>query len=64
MKKIKGVIYDLDGAVISTQKLHEDVWIYAGKKFNIFISEEMLLNQRGISNEAAASMMLPVNKKI
>ena len=63
MGKIKGLIYDLDGTIISTQKLHEDAWIYASKKFNIPISDEMLLNQSGISNEAAAKMMLPNNKK-
>lgn len=63
MRKIKGVIYDLDGTIISTQKLHENAWIYAGKKFNVSISQEMLLNQKGISNEATALMMLPVDKR-
>jgi len=63
MTKIKGVIYDLDGTIISTQKLHENAWIYAGKKFNVSISQEMLLNQRGISNEAAALIILPVEKR-
>jgi len=60
---IKGIIYDLDGTIISTLKLHEKAWLYAGKKFNIPISKEMLITQRGISNKAAASMMLPENKK-
>ncbi len=63
MTKIKGVIYDLDGTIISTQKLHESAWIYTSKKFNVSISQEMLLNQRGISNEAATLMMLPVDKR-
>lgn len=58
----RGVIYDLDGTIISTIKLHESAWIHAGKKFNIYISDKMLLNQSGISNEAAAKMMLPKNK--
>lgn len=62
-KEIKGIIYDLDGTIISTIKLHESAWLYAGRKFNITISREMLLNQSGISNEAAAKMMLPNNKK-
>ena len=62
-KEIKGIIYDLDGTIISTIKLHELAWLYAGKKFNIPISDEMLVNQRGISNKAAAGMMLPENKK-
>lgn len=62
-KEIKGVIYDLDGTIVSTQKLHEDAWVHAGKKFNIPITKRMLLNQRGISNKEAVSMMLPNNKK-
>lgn len=62
-KKIKGLIYDLDGTIIFTQELHKAAWIFAGKKFNISISKEMLLNQSGISNKAAALMMLPHNKK-
>ncbi len=39
MKKIRGIIYDLDGTIILTQKLHEKAWIYAGKKFNIPITK-------------------------
>jgi hypothetical protein len=61
-KEIKGIIYDLDGTIISTIKLHESAWLYAGRKFDIPISKKMLLNQSGISNEAAAKMMLPKNK--
>jgi len=63
MKKIRGIIYDLDGTIISTEKLHESGWIYAGKKFNINISKEMLIDQKGISNKAASLMMLPGDKK-
>ncbi|MFH1509778.1 MAG: HAD-IA family hydrolase [Candidatus Nealsonbacteria bacterium] len=62
MKKIKGVIYDLDGTIILTQKLHEDAWIYAAEKFGISLTKEMSLNQRGISNEVSALAMLPNNK--
>jgi len=59
---IKDIIYDLDGTIISTIKLHKSAWLVAGKKFNIYISDKMLLNQSGVSNEAAAKMMLPRNK--
>jgi len=62
-RKIKGVIYDLDGTIVSTTKIHEAAWLYAGEKFNVPISKEMLLNQKGISTEAAAKMILPRNKK-
>lgn len=60
---IKGVIYDLDGTIISTAKLHRAGWARAGKKFGIKISAEMLLNQSGISNAAAAKMMLPYDQR-
>ena len=63
MDEIKGLIYDLDGTVIKTTKLHELAWLYAGKKFGIYISDKMLLNQRGIPNEAAAEFILPYDKK-
>jgi len=62
-RKIKGVIYDLDGTIVSTTKIHEAAWLYAGEKFNVPISKEMLLNQKGVSTEAAAKMILPRNKK-
>jgi HAD superfamily hydrolase (TIGR01549 family) len=61
--KFCGVIYDLDGTLVSTQKLHEDAWLSAGKKFNIPISARMLVDQKGISNREAALMMLPRSKK-
>jgi beta-phosphoglucomutase-like phosphatase (HAD superfamily) len=63
MKKIKGVIYDLDGTIISTQKLHESAWIYAAKKLGLSITEKMLFDQRGISDEISAAAILPSNKR-
>jgi phosphoglycolate phosphatase-like HAD superfamily hydrolase len=63
MKKIKGVIYDLDGTIISTQKIHEDAWVYSAGKIGISLTEEMLLDQRGVSNEESALKMLPEGKK-
>jgi len=62
-KIIKGIIYDLDGTLISTLKLHRDAWLAAGQKFSMPITEEMLKNQSGISDEEAALMMLPEEKK-
>ena len=62
-KIIKGIIYDLDGTLISTLKLHRAAWLAAGRKFIVPITEEMLKNQSGISDEEAALMMLPEEKK-
>lgn len=63
MNEIKGIVYDLDGTIIMTQALHNDAWIFAANKLNINLSKEMLFNQRGVSNEAAALMMLSSDKK-
>lgn len=57
MREIKGVIYDLDGTLIRTEKLHEAAWLYAGAQFRHFVTNEMLLKQKGTSNEVAAEMM-------
>ena len=62
-KIIKGVIYDLDGTLISTLKLHRVAWLVAGKKLNLRITERMLSDQSGMSDETAALMMLPKEKK-
>lgn len=62
-KIITGIIYDLDGTLISTTKLHESAWLAAARKFNVSLTKEMLLNQKGVSNKEAACMMLSQNKR-
>lgn len=61
--KIKGLIYDLDGTLISTTSLHERAWVEAGKKAGIEITSDFLLKQKGMTNEAAAALIVP-NEKI
>ena len=60
---IRGAIYDLDGTLVSTVKLHEAGWLQAGKKFGVKFTKEMLQNQRGISDHVTALMMLPKEKE-
>ena len=55
---INGVIYDLDGTVIETKELHEQGWIHASKKYQAKITDEMLVNQKGMGGLEAAVMML------
>lgn len=57
-KKKKGVIYDLDGTIIVTTELHEQGWLEAGKCLNIDVPAEFLKNQKGITDEAGAKMLL------
>ncbi len=63
MEKIKGIIYDLDGTLISTSQIHEAGWLYAGKKFGVPVSNGALFNQRGISARTAVKAMLPENQQ-
>lgn len=52
------MIYDLDGTIISTTKLHEQGWQEAGKSHDIDINQDFLRNQKGMANETAAKMIL------
>lgn len=56
---IKGIIYDLDGTIISTTELHEKAWIAAGEIVGINIPKDFLSNQKGMTNEAAAKLLIP-----
>jgi beta-phosphoglucomutase-like phosphatase (HAD superfamily) len=69
MHKITGLIYDFDGTIVSTVGLHEAAWKYAGRKTSIEVSEEFLVNQKGIPKEVAAKMLIKgrdkdINKKL
>jgi len=57
------IIYDLDGTIIDTQKVHDAGWMYAARSFDVAISEDFLLTQRGIPDEIAALYLLPSDKK-
>ncbi len=57
-KNKKGVIYDLDGTIIVTTDLHEQAWLEAGRCLNINVPEEFLKNQKGITDEAGARLLL------
>jgi len=54
-----GIIYDLDGTIIDTEKLHEEGWIHALAPHGITPARDMLSYQKGRSGEAAAKYMLP-----
>ncbi|MFA4946275.1 MAG: HAD family phosphatase [Candidatus Micrarchaeia archaeon] len=55
---VKGIVYDLDGTIISTTKLHEEAWLHAGKRFGVKITGCFLLKQRGMPNDEAAEKLL------
>jgi len=56
---VEGIIYDFDGTIIYTESLHEEGWKYAGSIFDVEITPQMLIDQRGCSGKDAARLMLP-----
>ncbi|MBU1976015.1 MAG: HAD family phosphatase [Nanoarchaeota archaeon] len=57
-KNIKAIIYDLDGTIIDSEKLHERAWASTGKQFGIEVTPQMLLDQKGRPDDATSLAML------
>lgn len=60
---IKGIIYDLDGTVVDSAKLHRIAWKQAGKLLGADITEHFLINEKGMPNEVAAKLVFPNSDK-
>lgn len=60
---IKACIYDLDGTIIDTERLHEEGWIYACGLYGVIPTPEMLVAQKGLPGYDAAGLMLPTEKQ-
>ena len=63
MSRKKGVIYDLDGTLVSTIELHKKAWELAAKHFEVILTPQILINQNGMGGGEAARMMLPKEKQ-
>jgi beta-phosphoglucomutase len=61
---MKGVVYDMDGTVVDSQGLHREAWIKAGKKLGIDITKDFLLDETGMTNEAAAKLIFKDNEEM
>lgn len=48
MKKIKGVIFDMDGLMFDTEKLSSSCWVRVGRENGIPITEEIIDGTRGL----------------
>lgn len=48
---IRGVIFDMDGTMIDTEKIKENGWMYAGDCQNIIIDDKILSEIRGTNKE-------------
>jgi len=56
---VKAVLYDLDGTIIDTERMHEEAWIRVCAEYGVVPSAQMLLQQKGMTGEAAVKMMFP-----
>ena len=63
MSKKKGVMYDLDGTLVSTIELHKRAWELAAKQFQVVLTPQMLIDQNGMRSQDATRMMLPKEKQ-
>lgn len=51
--KFKGAIFDMDGLLLDTEKLHVHFWIVAGEEFGYTLTDEILIPERGMSGKNA-----------
>lgn len=53
---IKGVIFDVDGTLLNTERIYMTAWKQAGRNAGYDIPDEVLLSTRAISSRAANSI--------
>ena len=59
-KKIEAVIYDLDGTIIDTEKLHQNAWELTSQEYSLgFSGEEIYVASKGISSKKTLETILP-----
>ena len=56
--KIKGVIFDMDGLILDTEKLYQRFWIEASKLCGLDMSKEMVLKLRSLDRELAKDLFI------
>lgn len=61
---IKGIIFDLDGVIISTDKYHYEAWKAIADKEGIYFDEEINNRLRGVSRMASLEIILEKANKI
>lgn len=61
--KIKGIIFDLDGVICSTDKYHYEAWLNLANKEGIYFDEKINDRLRGISRMASLEIILEKSTK-
>lgn len=58
MNKIKGIIFDLDGVIVFTDKLHYQAWKKMTDRMGIYFDEEINNRLRGVSRMESLDIIL------
>lgn len=58
MKKIKGLIFDLDGVIVFTDQFHYQAWKKMADEMEIYFDEEINNRLRGVSRMESLSIIL------
>lgn len=64
MKKYKGIIFDLDGVICSTDELHYKAWKEIARTLNLRFDEIMNNKLRGIGREESLKIILKENNTV
>lgn len=54
MKRIRTVIFDMDGLMFDTERIAAQYWIQAGREVGLSVGEEFLKHVRGSGRKEAA----------
>ncbi|MFD3218805.1 beta-phosphoglucomutase [Bacillus sp. BR_7a] len=58
MEKVKGIIFDLDGVIVDTARLHSAAWKRLAEDIGVKLSEEVAIKQRGIDRMNSLELLL------
>lgn len=61
--RIYGVIYDLDGTIISTEALHDAAWKSAAERCQMVLTPQMLIDHKGRPEREFAEEVLSGNRR-
>jgi beta-phosphoglucomutase len=64
MSKIQGVIFDLDGVLVSTDDLHYIAWKKIADKESIYFDQEINHQLRGVSRKESLEIILKNSDKV